>query len=211
MCGINANTDGVLFYVRKIYDDKLTELVHEWENVVGFTMEDDNMQMFFQRDVNNYIEVTSNPKKPYKLKGKWSNQAEETLANLNAPITHEAILNYYTKGISIEETINSCDNIIKFCFTAKTGRSYDKTYYYYNNEPRLTNKINRVVATTNEKCGTIKKYKSEEDRYDKIAEIPEHCALMNDDLVMIDSLDRQWYIDFAKNKLEELTCVNGSW
>lgn len=173
-------------------------------------MEYDRVPLFFQRDVNNYIEVTDNPKKPYKLKGKWSNQAEESVANLNAPITHEAILNYYVKNIPIEETINGCDDIFKFCFTAKAGHTYTKTYHYINDEPHLCNKINRVVATTDTRYGTLKKYKVCDDgkpRFDKIADVPERCVLLNEELHMIDTLDREWYIQFAKNKLKELKWV----
>lgn len=207
---VQTNTDGVLFKCPNKYMDKLTELVHEWEALTGFTMEDDIVPMFFQRDVNNYIECTDNPKKPFKLKGKWTNQAEETIANLNAPITHEAILNYYTKGKPVEETINECNDIFKFCFTAKTGHTYTKTYHYINNEPRLANKINRVVATTDTTYGTLKKWKLCDDgkpRLDKIADVPERCILLNDELKMIDTLDRQWYVDFAKNKIKELKWI----
>lgn len=173
-------------------------------------MEEDFIVMFFQRDVNNYIEVTDNPKKPYKLKGKWTNQAEETIANLNAPITHEALLLFYTQGVPIEDTVYHCNDIKKFCLTAKTGRTYSKTYYYYDNEPHLANKVNRVVATTDSRCGTIKKYKVCDDgkpRYDKIADVPERCKLLNDELDMIDDLDRDWYVQFAKNKVKELKWV----
>ena len=207
---IQTNTDGILI---KISNDKIEDvkkLVSEWEELTGFTMEYDYIKMFFQRDVNNYIEVTDNPKKPYKLKGKWTNQAEETIANLNAPITHEALLYYYTEGKPIEKTINECDDIFKFCFTAKTGFTYNKTYHYVNNEPRLCNKVNRVVATTDPKYGTIKKYKVCEDgkpRFDKIADVPERCILLNDEPEMIETLDRDWYIQFAKNKVKELKWV----
>jgi DNA polymerase elongation subunit (family B) len=207
---IQTNTDGILIKIENDKIDSVKELVKEWEDLTGFTMEYDYIKMFFQRDVNNYIEVTDNPKKPYKLKGKWTNQAEETIANLNAPITHEALLYYYTEGRPIEDTINSCDDIFKFCFTAKTGFTYNKTYHYINNEPRLCNKVNRVVATTDNKYGTIKKYKVCEDgkpRFDKIADVPERCILLNDELEMIDSLDRDWYIQFAKNKVKELKWV----
>lgn len=207
---IQTNTDGILVKILNDKIDKLKEVVSEWENLTGFTMEYDYIKMFFQRDVNNYIEVTDNPKKPYKLKGKWTNQAEESVANLNAPITHEAILYYYTEGKPIEDTINECNDIFKFCFTAKTGYTYNKTYHYIDNEPHLCNKINRVVATTNTHYGTIKKYKVCEDgkpRLDKIADVPERCMLLNDDLHMIDSLDKEWYIQFAKNKVKELRWV----
>lgn len=207
---IQTNTDGILIKTPNEKIDSVKNIVSEWEKMTGFTMEYDYIKMFFQRDVNNYIEVTDNPKKPYKLKGKWTNQAEESIANLNAPITHEALLYYYTEGKPIDETINECDDIFKFCFTAKTGYTYTKTYHYIHNEPRLCNKINRVVATTDNAYGTLKKYKVCEDgkpRLDKIADVPERCMLLNDTLEMIDTLDRDWYIQFAKNKLKELRWV----
>ena len=56
----------------------------------------------------------------------------------------------------------------------------------------------------------LKKYKICEDgkpRLDKIADVPERCMLLNDDLHMIDSLDKEWYIQFAKNKVKELRWV----
>lgn len=206
---IQTNTDGILIKVTNDKIEDVKKIVSEWESLTGFTMEYDYVKMFFQRDVNNYIEVTDNPKKPYKLKGKWTNQAEETIANLNAPITHEALLYYYTQQVPIEDTINNCNDIKKFCFTAKAGRTYTKTYHYINDEPHLSNKINRVVATTDDRYGTLKKYKCEDGkpRFDKIADVPEKCILLNDELEMINSLDREWYIQFAKNKVKELRWV----
>lgn len=210
---IQTNTDGILVKVARTDVNIVKNIVTEWEQMTGFTMEYDEVPMFFQRDVNNYIEVTDNPKKPYKLKGKWTNQADiasSAMPNLNAIITHEALLDYYTKGTPIEQTIYHCNDIKKFCLTAKTGHTYTKTYYYYNNEPRLANKVNRVVATTDNRCGTIKKYKVCDDgkpRYDKIADVPERCRLLNDELEMIDDLDRDWYVQFAKNKVKELKWV----
>lgn len=207
---IQTNTDGILVKVANDKIDQVKDIVHEWEELTGFTMEFDVVKLFFQRDVNNYIEVTDNPKKPYKLKGKWANQAEETIANLNAPITHEALLEYYVHDTPIEDTIKKCTDILKFCLTAKTGKSYCKTYYTYNNELRLANKVNRVVATTDTKCGTIKKYKVCDDgkpRYDKVADLPERCKLINDNPEMINDLDYDWYVQFAKNKIKELRWI----
>lgn len=210
---IQTNTDGILVKVARADVDRVKHIVSEWENMTGFTMEYDEVPMFFQRDVNNYIEVTDNPKKPYKLKGKWTNQADiasNAMPNLNATITHEALVLFYTQGTPIEDTIYKCNDIKKFCLTAKTGRTYSKTYYYYDNEPHLANKVNRVVATTDTRCGTIKKYKMCDDgkpRFDKIADVPERCKLLNDNLEMIDDLDRDWYIQFARDKIKELKWV----
>lgn len=206
---VQTNTDGVLLKIKRDDLELVRSLIEEWNNTTGLFMEEDIIKAFYQRDVNNYIELTYNEKKPYKLKGRWVNQAEYNITNLNAPITHEAILNYYVYNTPIEETIKNCTDIIKFCFTAKSGNSYSKNYYFINNEPIECNKINRVVATTNESCGTIKKFKLENDdyRFDKIADIPEHCRLMNDELFMPDDLDYEWYIVFAKNKIKELKWI----
>jgi DNA polymerase len=112
---------------------------------------------------------------------------------LNAPITHLAILKYYTENIPIEETILNCNDLFEFCFTTKTGYTYDKTYQLCGDNKILINKVNRVVATTKKEFGTIYKYKNIDGkiRYDKIAEIPENCFIVNDSLEMIDHLDKQ--------------------
>jgi DNA polymerase elongation subunit (family B) len=203
---IQTNTDGVLIKCNRSKISDVEKIVREWEDLTRMSMEFENIELFFQRDVNNYIEVKSGGK--VKLKGKWANQADEkrALSNLNAPITHKAILEYYLHDTPIEKTIYSCNNLFDFCFTSKTGNSYDKTYHYINGEPRLANKVNRVVATTNSSYGTLKKYKKEDgkERFDKIADLPEHSYLVNGDLDMIFELDKQWYVDFANNKIKEL-------
>ena len=247
---IQTNTDGILVKINRKYLEDLKKYVSEWETMCGFTMEFDYIKEFFQRDVNNYIECTGNPKDPYKLKGKWANQAfsEEITSNLNAPIIHTALLKYYTEKTNIEDTINNCNNILDFCYTTKTGRTYDGTFYEINDEFVPTNKVNRVVATTDKTKGTIYKYKrvdeplsepnpfmlKDEDykklvreyknylkrkekfeakykmpfgRMDKIAEIPLNCELINDDPKMIDTLDKQWYVDYCKTKIKELINV----
>lgn len=210
---IQTNTDGIVVKILNDLEYKLDEIVKEWEDVTGFNMEQDYIKLLFQRDVNNYIEVSYNEKKPYSLKGKWSNQAESqngSIPNLNAPITHKAILEFYVNDTPIENTINECSDIKQFCFTTKTGITFTNTYHFVDDVPVETNKVNRVVATTDTRYGTIKKYKigtDEKDRYDKIAEIPDKCKLMNGSLEIIDDLDKSWYIDFANNKIKELRWI----
>lgn len=252
---IQTNTDGILIYVNREQLDLVDSIVKKWETITEIPMEQDDIKVFFQRDVNNYIEVDINNE--LKLKGKWSNQAERDsdtlkeaeLSNLNAPITHEAIINYYLYDKPIIETLWECKDIYKFCFTTKTGYTYDKTYYEYDGNFINANKINRVIATTDNKCGTIYKFKNIDEklklderqspylftdekkhrkwveknkkdvynfkkrtglsygRLDKIAEIPEHCKLMNDKLDYQKDLDLQWYLEFTENKIKELEVI----
>ena len=42
---------------------------------------------------------------------------------------------------------------------------------------------------------------------DKVAEIPMNCKLVNDDIKFVEDLDREWYVEFAKNKIKELVEV----
>jgi hypothetical protein len=72
-------------------------------------------------------------------------------------------LKYYTQNIPIEKTINECGDVKLFCFTTKTGKTYNKTYYMINSKLYEANKVNRVVATTNQTFGTIYKYKPENE------------------------------------------------
>ena len=116
---VQTNTDGIVVKVLNDLEPRLDEIVKEWEKVTGFDMEQDYIKMLFQRDVNNYIEVTYNEKKKYSLKGKWSNQAETqsgSIPNLNAPITHKAILDYYVNDTDVRETIMGCSDIKQFLF-----------------------------------------------------------------------------------------------
>lgn len=201
---IQTNTDGILVKCAKKDLDSVKAIVSEWETTTGMPMEYDFLKIFFQRDVNNYIGVKENGR--IVLKGKWSNQADEDrpMSNLNAPIAHKAVLNYYLKNIPIKDTVYAGNDPMDFCFTTKTGKNYDATYYYINNEPRNTNKVNRVVASLDNNKGTLKKFKKDENRYDKIAEIPNHCTLVNGELTFPPDIDKDWYVEFATNKLKEL-------
>lgn len=206
---IQTNTDGILVKCPKTQLEVMRKVVSGWEETTGLPMEEDLIDKFFQRDVNNYIECTGNEREPYKLKGKWANQSIDNgdMANLNAPICHIALLNYYTKGIPIRDTINECYDPLLFCFTAKMGRTYSECYHFFNEQRIPANKVNRVYATTDRRYGTLRKKKRDDmgvEHYDKIAEIPMNCGLMNGELDIPFDLDREWYVEFATKKMKEL-------
>ena len=83
----------------------------------------------FQRDVNNYIEVDLKGK--YSLKGRWTIKQLKVM-HLQRTSSPQSNLEYYINNTPIEETVLKCDNPLDFCFTAVTGYTYDKTYYYIN-------------------------------------------------------------------------------
>lgn len=54
--------------VKKQYICEIEKLVNEWETLTELSMEFDYVAGMFQRDVNNYIELTGDDHKPYKLR-----------------------------------------------------------------------------------------------------------------------------------------------
>ena len=52
-----CNTDGFEFIVKKEHDDRVKQIVREWENITGLTMEGLYYKKMFIRDVNSYIAI----------------------------------------------------------------------------------------------------------------------------------------------------------
>lgn len=225
---IQTNTDGILLRLRRNELEKARQLVTRFESETGIIIEEEAIDAVFQRDVNNYIQTIGDE---YIVKGEWCKQVipfeKRELKPLAAPVTHRAIYNYYAKNKPIEETIYECNNLLDFCFTTKTGHSYQKTFHRVGNEFYNINKVNRVIATKNKKYGTLYKFKEAEPnttkkkpnkdfikytnlnykRLDKIAKIPMNSFIINDEITKdswVDHIDLQWYIDYSKDRLGEL-------
>ncbi len=54
---VMCNTDGFEFIVKKEYDDRVKQIVREWETITGLTMEGLYYKKMFIRDVNSYIAI----------------------------------------------------------------------------------------------------------------------------------------------------------
>lgn len=197
---IQSNTDGVLIKMNKAEDfSLLDDICYEWEQRTGMTLEFDEFKRVFQKDVNNYLMVDYEGK--YKSKGAYVKE----LSNLDydMAIVNQAIVDYMTKDISVETTINACDDLRKFQRIVKVTGKF--LYGIYNNEI-LNDKCFRVFASTRPQDGGIFKVKSLDKNPEKFLNTPDKCFIDNDnvkDKKVPPHLDKSWYIDIAKKRLTQ--------
>jgi DNA polymerase elongation subunit (family B) len=220
----NLNTDGVFF---KVNDEetliRIKEIANEWEQRTGLELEWERYVKVFQKDVNNYIIVDEKGK--YKGKGAYVKELNDL--DYDLPIVNKSMVNYFVYGTPIEETINNCDELREFqkivklssayksayknctfskkkVLNEKTGKMVTKEVWNEDGEV-LKDKTFRVFASTKEVDGAIFK-KKEDKNPEKFANTPEKSFIDNGDIkdkVIPDYLDKQYYIDLAKERIDQ--------
>lgn len=202
---VQLNTDGIMIEFDEDYYDKVLEITDEWQIRTGFELEEDSVKKLVQKDVNNYIEVQ--PSGDVKIKGgflvKGLSKAGAFNVNNNAVIVATAIREYFVNGTPVEETIGKCDDISQFQIIAKAGAKYREAYQLIDGEKTPVQKVNRVYATTNTRYGKLFKVKEENDSEAKIDSLPEHCLIDNNNHATIADIDKQFYIDMAKDRINK--------
>ena len=202
---IQLNTDGIMVSFDDSEYDRVLEITREWEHRTGFELEEDKIKGIVQKDVNGYVEI------PYegdpKIKGGYLVRgiapAGAFNINNNATIVAKAIVDYFVHGTLPEETINACNDIFAFQLIAKAGSKYKEAYHLVDGKQEPVQKVNRVYATTDERYGKLFKVKAENDSTAKIESLPEHCIIDNDNHLTIDNVDKSWYIELAKKRIND--------
>ena len=202
---LNLNTDGLMYSIDKSEVHIVDEIASAWEKQTGFELETDDISKVWLKDVNNLLFIDTKGKVKtvggylnygISVKGAWS-------INNNATIVKKAIVEYFVKGTPPEETINGCEDIFSFQLIAKAGSKYKEAYHLANGTREPVQKVNRVYATTDNRYGKIYKVKAENDATAKIESLPEHCIIDNDNNLTIDSVDKAWYIELAKKRIND--------
>lgn len=199
---IQSNTDGILV---KLYDGQRENYIKacdEWCERTRLDLEHDPYVKVIQKDVNNYIIVEPNGK--YKSKGAYVKKLSKI--DYDLPIVNEALIEYFTNEIPVEDTVNNCNDLIKFQKIVKVSRKYRSALH---GEEELLERVIRVFASTDENDGGIFKIK-EEGSPEKIGNTPEHAFIYNDDVTNItcpDKLDKNYYIEMAKSRVNDF--ING--
>ena len=126
---VSANTDGIVIRARRdmlhgvgsdtrITGGKIKEVVEQWERETGFNLECVEYASLYNQSVNTYIAVK--PDGSAKLKGAIANpwRAKDKrgmlMKNPQATIVSDAVVDFITKGVPIEETIRGCNDIRGF-------------------------------------------------------------------------------------------------
>ena len=220
---VNINTDGIMYTIDKSEDELANQIVATWCEITKFEMEDDDFTKVIQKDVNNYIGIKSDGS--FKTKGGYVSLYEGGNFKTNSlQIIHKAIVDYLVQGIPPEKTINDCKDIFAFQQIVKTGGTYEGSYQYINGERVPIQKVNRIYAVKDTKYGQVVKGKwiTEKRRKDKatgkmisepvdppvwsetvISECSEHCFIDNENTLKVENLDKDYYIDMAKKRIDK--------
>ena len=198
---LQSNTDGIIV---KLDEDPMSEKMFRhicdlWINQTKMGLGIDGLTEYVAKDVNNYVFKFDNGK--LELKGKYVKENSDLDNNL--PILNEAMVKFIVDGIPVEDTINNCNEMIKFQSIYRLSGS---TKYAWHNGEYLSNKTYRVYASKDDKDTYLGKSAGIGMKVDKFQDTPKHCFILNQsvkDIPMSIKLDKTWYIDMAKKRLEQ--------
>ena len=202
---LNFNTDGLMYSVDESELPIVDKISAEWEKTTRFELETDDISRVWIKDVNNLLLIKTNGEVKtvggylnygISVKGAWA-------INNNMVIVKKALIEYFTKGTPVEETINNCNDIFEFQIIAKAGAKYKEAYHIVDGEKQSVQKVNRVYATADERYGKLFKIKAENDATAKIEMLPEHCIIDNDNHLSITDIDKTFYIEMARKRLND--------
>lgn len=197
---IQSNTDGILFKIRSMNDfDLIDDIVWEWEERTGMRMEFSMFNKVFQKDVNNYLLISSDGKT--KTKGAYT----KALSNIDndLPIINKAMVDYMTDGTPIDHTINNCTDLKMFQKVVKLTNKYWRAWH---NGEYMTEKCYRVFASIDQNDTYMGKCKKPGATIEQFGNTPSHCFIDNGEVnnkKISNKLDRQWYIDLTKTRLKQ--------
>lgn len=225
---IQLNTDGIMVSFDNSDEPKWQEITQEWQERTGFELEEDFIQKIVQKDVNNYVEVPVGGGKP-KVKGgqlvrgiltngnidfttmglpPWDNMTGGAFnINNNAVVVARAIRDYFVDGTPPEKTIADSTSILDFQLIAKVGGKYSGCYQMINGQKRPVQKVNRVYATADRNYGTLFKTHAVTGNSAKVAGLPTHCVVDNNNQLPIEVVDRKWYLKLAQKYINDFLGV----
>lgn len=225
---IQSNTDGLIIRIPDTDEafNMVDDICWEWEqrcstDKCSILLELDNINEIYQKDVNNYLWVASDGS--VERIGLYLKELSPT--DYDLPILNKALVDYMVKKIPVEQTINQCNDLIEFQKIVKlsekfswvehehcipdevwTGVRVRKMHLEYRNTIKYTYKSYRVFASNDRNDGRILRTKGADQKGAKFGNTPDHCFIFNDSVVDVktpQNLDRQWYIDKAKDRLKQ--------
>lgn len=201
---LNLNTDGLMYSIDESELPIVDEICTAWEKQTGFELETDDIQKVWIKDVNGLLMVKTNGEVKtvgsylnygISVKGAWS-------INNTMPIVKKALVEYFAHDVPVETTINESTNIFDFQIITSAGDMYKSTYHLVAGEYLPIQKVNRVYATVDTKYGKLYKLK-DGGNYEKFGTLPEHCIIDNDNQLTIDKVDKTFYIELAKKRIND--------
>ena len=201
---LNSNTDGIFVKLKRKDVNEFKRRVHEWEQRTRLHMSYDEFSSIWSKDVNNYVAIR--PDGSYHSKGAYVKELSDL--DYDLPIVNEAVKDYILKGIPVETTILSCTELRKFQKVVKLSSKYKWVEHEKGeSKEKFDNKCYRVFASKYQSDGRILKCDGVRNPA-KFGNTPDRCFIVNDDITKAKTdrfpqLDKQYYIDLAKKRLED--------
>ncbi len=123
--------------------------------------------------------------------------------NNNAVIVAKAIKQFFVDGTPPEDTIAASTNILDFQLISKASSKYSRCYQIVDGNYATMQRVNRVYAVADRMMGTLYKTHAQTGKDAKIAGLPTHCVIDNNNELSIDAIDRKWYIRLAKKHIND--------
>jgi len=202
---LNLNTDGLMYSIDKSELPIVDRIAKEWEDETKFELETDDVQKVWIKDVNNLLMIKTDGEVKtvggylnygISVKGAWA-------INNTMVIVKKALIAYFVHGTPVEETINGSNDIFDFQIIAKAGAKYREAYHIVGDIQEPVQKVNRVYATSDTRYGKLYKVKAEDESTAKIEMLPDHCIIDNENQLSIDDIDRTFYIEMAKKRIND--------
>ena len=203
---IQSNTDGLIIKIpdTDYHFNLVDDVCYEWEQRTKMGLSFDYVKEIWQKDVNNYVFMDDNN----KLECKGAYVKESSRLDNDMPILNTALVNYMAYNVPVERTINECDELIQFQKIVRISSKYKVGGIGYEDGEikYLTDKTFRVFASNDSTDGYIGKMKDYGATLEKFANTPDRMFILNGDINGVktnDRLDKQWYIDLAKKRLND--------
>lgn len=224
---IQSNTDGLIIKLYHPEDyETIDDICYEWEQRTRMQLEFDEYCRIYQKDVNNYVIVNAAGK--FKTKGGYVKKLTDL--DYDLPIVNRAVTQRFLHGIDPEATVNACTELRDFQKIVKVSSKYLYALYCPTIEQRKIRDDNgrlktikvftggevqkekafRVFASKRSSDGGIFKVKNATKNPEKFANTPETCFIINESVNGVpipDYLDKDWYINFAKKRLQDFGVV----
>lgn len=125
---VSANTDGIVCLFNKSLEEIYYQTCNEWEKIVGNhemgKLEYTDFAGLYQESINHYVAVKTDGK--VKIKGRFETEGEIHKNNSDkiSRIERKALVNYFSKGIPVEQTILDSKTPWDFLIGKKASSDY---------------------------------------------------------------------------------------
>lgn len=201
---VQSNTDGLIVKYEESFREAIDEVIERFSKHYQIRFAVNEINKIAQRDVNNYCVRYTDGK--VKAVGFMKHFEGGSYEQNSLTIVDTALVNYYMYDVPIQKTVINTfkKDISAFQIVAKSGKFDGIVWEVFENggmSMREVQKVNRVFATKDPKCGGV--FKVRDGKYQKVPNSPEQSYIWNGS---IDEMDRRkinlnWYVKMIQKQM----------